>query len=59
MKIFYICNGNKDGCGKQSCAYYSSYGECTHTLDESCALNKPEDRRFKLLENGDLWEVDE
>lgn len=54
-KTFYLCDGNVEKCGKQSC--YKRGFDCRHTSDERHAINPKKARRFVLDEAGSRWEI--
>lgn len=52
--IFYLCDGKKEDCTKQSC--YKKGGPCRHTADER---HRRRDVEAQMVEVGkDKWELD-
>lgn len=52
QSVFYLCNGEKKDCKKQSC--YKRGGECKHTKDVRYAKNFH--KKYPQQEKSAFWE---
>ena len=53
-KVFYLCDGEKENCKKNTC--YKNEGVCRHTTDISHAMNFERVGEYK---NGDFYEKED